>query len=110
MVKKNFCFFDIFYREFLTIMIQNLCSFVNFDCSYRAAIYANRHYLAIYHRTHPERLTKSEENQPKILGDVFIHPTATVHPSAKVMENCFIQISATSYAPDSSVITRSDLV
>ena len=50
----------------------------------RAAIYANRHYLAIYKRTHPERLAVNSEGKPRITGDVFIHPTAQVHPTAVV--------------------------
>ena len=50
----------------------------------RAAVYANRHYLAIYQKYHPERLSKNGDGKPRIIGDVFIHPTATVHPSAVV--------------------------
>ncbi len=73
-----------------------------------AAIYANRHYLEIYRRSHPERLAKGRpmpsprsrlasgdqpltsalggesETQPIIIGDVFVHPTASVHPTAVV--------------------------
>ncbi|KAL5005613.1 hypothetical protein ScPMuIL_016771 [Solemya velum] len=52
-----------------------------------AAIYANRHYLAIYHRTHPERLEKEGEGKPTIIGDVFIHPTAQVHSTAVLGPN-----------------------
>lgn len=55
-----------------------------------AAVYANRHYLAIYQRTHPERLAKNAEGQPRVIGDVFIHPTATVHPSAVLGPNVTI--------------------
>ncbi|GFR70384.1 mannose-1-phosphate guanyltransferase alpha [Elysia marginata] len=55
-----------------------------------AAVYANRHYLAIYQRTHPERLAKNGEGQPKIIGDVFIHPTASVHPTAVLGPNVTI--------------------
>lgn len=55
-----------------------------------AAIYANRHYLAIYQRSHPQRLAKNGEGKPKVIGDVFIHPTATVHPSAKLGPNVTI--------------------
>lgn len=51
---------------------------------FRAAVYANRHYLAIYKSSHPERLAKNGEGLPKVIGDVFIHPTATVHPTAVV--------------------------
>uniref|UniRef100_A0A0B6ZV73 Uncharacterized protein n=1 Tax=Arion vulgaris TaxID=1028688 RepID=A0A0B6ZV73_9EUPU len=55
-----------------------------------AAVYANRHYLAIYQRTHPDRLAKSGDNLPRIIGDVFIHPTATVHPTAVLGPNVTI--------------------
>lgn len=55
-----------------------------------AAVYANRHYLTIYQRTHPERLAKNAEGQPKIIGDVFIHPTASVHPTAVLGPNVTI--------------------
>ena len=51
---------------------------------FRAAVYANRHYLNIYRRTHPDRLASNKEDGPKIIGDVFIHPTASVHPTAVV--------------------------
>ena len=49
-----------------------------------AAIYSNRHCLKFYHKTHPERLFKSEKGEPKVIGDVFIHPSAHVHPTAVV--------------------------
>ncbi|XP_005099945.1 mannose-1-phosphate guanyltransferase alpha-B isoform X2 [Aplysia californica] len=55
-----------------------------------AAVYANRHYLAIYQRTHPERLAKNCEGKPRIIGDVFIHPTAIVHPTAVLGPNVTI--------------------
>lgn len=55
-----------------------------------AAVYANRHYLTIYQRTHPERLAKNAEGKPKIIGDVFIHPTASVHPTAVLGPNVTI--------------------
>ncbi|KAH9488109.1 hypothetical protein Btru_065389 [Bulinus truncatus] len=55
-----------------------------------AAVYANRHYLAIYRSKHPERLAKNGEGLPKIIGDVFIHPTATVHPTAVLGPNVTI--------------------
>ncbi|GFO32392.1 mannose-1-phosphate guanyltransferase alpha [Plakobranchus ocellatus] len=55
-----------------------------------AAVYANRHYLTIYQRTHPERLAKNGEGQPRIIGDVFIHPTAYVHPTAVLGPNVTI--------------------
>ncbi|BFZ22126.1 hypothetical protein BsWGS_25165 [Bradybaena similaris] len=62
-----------------------------------AAVYANRHYLAIYQRTHPERLAKNDKGSPKIIGDVFIHPTATVHPTAVLGPNVTIGRNVTVY-------------
>lgn len=53
-------------------------------CHFRAAIYANRHYLALYQNWHKERLAKNGELKPQIIGDVYIHPTADVHPTAVV--------------------------
>ncbi|XP_056013280.1 mannose-1-phosphate guanyltransferase alpha-A-like isoform X2 [Ostrea edulis] len=52
-----------------------------------AAIYANRHYLALYQDWHTERLSKNGELKPQIIGDVYIHPTADVHPTAVLGPN-----------------------
>lgn len=57
-----------------------------------SAIYANRHYLALYKRTHPERLanvgSKRGEGDGNLIctvyPDVYVHPSATVHHSAVV--------------------------
>lgn len=53
-----------------------------------SAIYANRRFLDVYKRTHPERLAKngieSNEFPCEIIGDVTIHPTAQIHPTAVV--------------------------
>lgn len=49
-----------------------------------SAIYANRHYLMLYKENFPNRLAKNEEGKCKIIGDVHIHPTATVDASAVV--------------------------
>lgn len=57
-----------------------------------SAIYANRHYLGLYKRTHPERLanvgSKRGEGDGSLIctvyPDVFVHPSATVHHSAVV--------------------------
>jgi mannose-1-phosphate guanylyltransferase len=56
-----------------------------------SAIYANRHYLELYRIWHTDRLAggdlKAEEEKEKrcnIIGDVYIHPTATVHNTATV--------------------------
>jgi len=55
-----------------------------------SAIYANRHYLALYNKTNTDRLTKEEKSTPKIIGDVFIHETATVDPTAVLGPNVSI--------------------
>ena len=72
-----------------------------------AAIYANRHYLAMYRKTHPEWLASprlvrrnylrsmsrdalvlnSANEFPDIVGDVYIHPSARIHPTAKLGPN-----------------------
>lgn len=50
-----------------------------------SAIYANRHYLKLYRRNRRvDRLCST--TAPTIIGDVFVHPSATVHPSAVVSE------------------------
>jgi mannose-1-phosphate guanylyltransferase len=56
-----------------------------------SAIYANRHYLELYHTRHMDRLAqedfmgeKGKEKRCIIIGDVYIHPTATVHTTATV--------------------------
>lgn len=50
-----------------------------------AAIFANRRFLDLYRRTHSERLANhGDEFLCKIIGDVFIHPTATIHCTAVV--------------------------
>lgn len=42
-------------------------------------------YLAQYRATQPELLTSGEgQKSPTIIGDVFIHRSAKVHPTAKV--------------------------
>lgn len=65
----------------------------------RSAVPANKLYLGFYRQHYPNRLAPcspaSEENdtkrkQPFILGDVFIHPTATIHPLAKLGPNVSI--------------------
>lgn len=52
-----------------------------------SAIYANRHYLQVYRKSHPESLTRLTDDGPAIVGDVRIHPSADVHPSAKLGPN-----------------------
>ncbi|KRZ14478.1 Mannose-1-phosphate guanyltransferase alpha-B [Trichinella zimbabwensis] len=55
---------------------------------FAAAIYANRHYLNLYHTTHPERLTRNGE--PTIIGDVYVHPSVEIHPSCVIGPNVSI--------------------
>jgi len=55
-----------------------------------AAIYANRHYLDMYKEHHPNRLATNGDGKPKIIGDVFIHPTASVDPTAVLGPNVSI--------------------
>lgn len=53
-----------------------------------SAIYANRHYLELFRKTRPEMLADNTNNNyitgPTIIGDVYIHPSASVDPSATV--------------------------
>lgn len=52
-----------------------------------AAIYANRHYLALYHNKHPDRLAQKGGT---LIGDVYIHSSAKIHPSATIGPNVSI--------------------
>ena len=61
-----------------------------------SAIYANRHFLELYKRTHIDRLATQgiKDNNPdgeslvcNVIGDVCIHPSASIHPSATVSLN-----------------------
>jgi len=58
-----------------------------------SAIYANHHYLNLYRDRRPDRLAKG--GQPVIIGNVFIHPTATVDPTAELGPNVSIGANAT---------------
>ena len=49
-----------------------------------SALYANRNYLALYRKHYPELLANSKPIGPMIIGDVYIHPTATIDPTATV--------------------------
>ncbi|CAL4134090.1 unnamed protein product [Meganyctiphanes norvegica] len=55
-----------------------------------SAIYANRHYLQLYHKERKERLAENGTDKPTIMGDVFIHPTATVDSTAVLGPNVSI--------------------
>ncbi|XP_046386433.1 mannose-1-phosphate guanyltransferase alpha-A [Ischnura elegans] len=55
-----------------------------------SAIYANRHYLELFKKKRPERLFPTgsgDAKTPKIIGDVHVHPSASVHPTAVLGPN-----------------------
>ncbi|XP_037952023.1 mannose-1-phosphate guanyltransferase alpha-A [Teleopsis dalmanni] len=68
-----------------------------------SAIYANRHYLDLYKKTHPERLANagfkhSEDNGNlicTIFPDVYIHPSAIVHHTAVLGPNVSVGAGVT---------------
>ncbi|XP_076641930.1 GDP-mannose pyrophosphorylase A isoform X2 [Halictus rubicundus] len=55
-----------------------------------SAIYANRHYLALYKANHSDRLAFTTNGPCQIIGDVYIHPSATVHSTAMLGPNVSI--------------------
>ncbi|EFN63031.1 Mannose-1-phosphate guanyltransferase alpha [Camponotus floridanus] len=55
-----------------------------------SAIYANRHYLALYKQKHPNRLASTSNDSCNIIGDVYIHSSATVHPTSILGPNVSI--------------------
>ncbi|CAG2105378.1 unnamed protein product [Medioppia subpectinata] len=55
-----------------------------------SAIYANRNYLKLYRKTTPQLLSLDTPSGPKILGDVFIDPSASIDPSATIGPNVSI--------------------
>ncbi|XP_043257381.1 mannose-1-phosphate guanyltransferase alpha-A [Colletes gigas] len=55
-----------------------------------SAIYANRHYLTLYKKNHSNRLSPTTNEFHHIIGDVYIHPSATVHPTAVLGPNVSI--------------------
>ncbi|XP_064122479.1 mannose-1-phosphate guanyltransferase alpha-A-like [Macrobrachium nipponense] len=55
-----------------------------------SAIYANRHYLQLYHKLKKERLAVNGPDKPTVVGDVYIHPSATVDPTAVLGPNVSI--------------------
>uniref|UniRef100_V9KU38 Mannose-1-phosphate guanyltransferase alpha-A n=1 Tax=Callorhinchus milii TaxID=7868 RepID=V9KU38_CALMI len=60
-----------------------------------SAIYANRLYLNQYESSHPDRLAPHTQEGPTILGNVYIHPTATIDPSAVLGPNVSIGTGVT---------------
>ncbi|KAK7602213.1 hypothetical protein V9T40_009654 [Parthenolecanium corni] len=65
-----------------------------------STIYANRHFLQLYRKRHPERLRGvgiqegNVKQIPKIIDDVFIHPTAFIHHTAVLGPNVSIGANA----------------
>ncbi|XP_067006099.2 mannose-1-phosphate guanyltransferase alpha-A [Anabrus simplex] len=67
-----------------------------------SAIYANRHYLELYRTRHQDRLASNQEQRSSgeakgkcvIIGDVHIHPTATVDSTATLGPNVSIGSNA----------------
>ncbi|KAF4519788.1 hypothetical protein B566_EDAN009040 [Ephemera danica] len=58
-----------------------------------SAIYANRHYLQLFRKQkRTDRLLQS--NSPTVIGDVYVHPTASVHPTAVLGPNVSIGANA----------------
>jgi mannose-1-phosphate guanylyltransferase len=49
-----------------------------------SAIYVNRHYLALYRLHKPERLASPSSNKYQLIDDVYIHHSASIHPTAVV--------------------------
>ncbi|XP_012273729.1 mannose-1-phosphate guanyltransferase alpha [Orussus abietinus] len=55
-----------------------------------SVIYANRHYLALYRSKHPDRLVPVSNGACEIIGDVYIHPSASIDSSAVIGPNVSI--------------------
>lgn len=49
-----------------------------------SAIYANRHYLRLYNKTHPELLAINSAQKATIIGDVSVESSAVIDPTATV--------------------------
>lgn len=63
-----------------------------------SAIYANRRFLDLYKRRNPV----CQEKEFKIIGNVYIHPTATIHSTAVVsFEHYYIPERKSGKKPDS---------
>lgn len=60
-----------------------------------SAIYANRVYLELFIKKHPTRLAKNGKGLPKIIGNVFIHSSAEVDPTAVLGPNVSIGFGVT---------------
>ena len=66
---------------------------------FRSAVPANAAYLEKYAEEEPERLAKKKENGPEIVGAVYIHPSATVDPTAKVCNPLYFITSVLEQPP-----------
>ena len=65
------------------ILVTSIFDYL-FPCHLRNAIYANRLYLKLFRDLSPELLATNGPGKPTIIGDVRIHPSATVDPTAMV--------------------------
>lgn len=79
-------------KKFYVYKTENMWSSIK---SAGSAIYANRLYLELYKKTHPNRLAKNGDGLPKIIGNVFIHQSATVDPTAELGPNVSIGFGVT---------------
>lgn len=57
----------------------------NQKSSFRSAIPANAAYLEQNARENPHKLAQQQPGGPEIIGAVYIHPSAHVDPTAKVV-------------------------
>lgn len=64
--------------------LKNLIFFLILN--YRSAVGANATYLEQQAKENPDRLAKKNPNGPEILGAVYIHPSAQIDPTAKVIK------------------------
>ncbi|CAK9817172.1 Mannose-1-phosphate guanyltransferase alpha-A [Anthophora quadrimaculata] len=55
-----------------------------------SAIHANRHYLALFKAKNPNHLASTVSGPCQIIGDVYIHPSATVHSTTVLGPNVSI--------------------
>lgn len=57
------------------------------------AIYANKLYLSLFRQTHSDYLSSQDSNDklPVIIGDVRVHPSAVIDPTAVVSKEKMIE-------------------
>ncbi|KAJ9075858.1 hypothetical protein DSO57_1031660 [Entomophthora muscae] len=51
---------------------------------FSSALLANGLYLNEFAKSSPERISQKGPGSPEFVGNVYIHPTAHIHPSVKV--------------------------